>query len=480
MNMRRKTVLILALTVSLIAGLAVIVLQDDVRERLGDNYYVISLTIIGCVLLVLSGYIWDRGVRHRLKELGSRVESIKSDTATPFELASAPEESKAETSDEIFSLAHQIERMALTIQQVDANYRGIVEDQFDLICRYRPDGTLTFVNGAYCRFYQKKRRELIGQPFTGLATSTPVPWSNNPAVEIYEQKIHEGGHTLWLQWVVRDIHDKTGRLVEHQAVGHDITARKLAETALLSAKEAAEAANRSKGEFLAIVSHEIRTPINGVLGFAHYLSETTLDLKQRECVELIRKSGDTLLLLLNDLLDFSKIEAGRIELESEAYSPRKCIDEVITFFSPKARAAGLTLEKTVAPEVPEAVVGDIYRLRQILINLVGNAVKFTQQGRVRVELDAVMGDSAADTLLLRFCVSDTGIGIPEEKLGHLFQPFSQADSSTARKYGGTGLGLIISKRLTELMGGTIWVESSASQGSKFFFIVRVRRAPVPA
>ncbi len=477
MNIHRKTVLILALVISLIAGLAAIILQEDVRERLGDQYFVVALTIIGCVLLVLSGYVWDRGVRWRLKELGTRVESIKSDTATPFAI-SAETDPNAEQLDEIFSLAHSIERMALTIKQVDANYRAIVEDQFDLICRYKRDGTLTFVNGAYCRFYNKKRRELIGQKFSGLASSTPVPWSNNPAVQIYEQELQQDGRHIWLQWIIREIHDESGRIIENQTVGQDITARKLTEAALLRAKESAEAANRAKGEFLAVVSHEIRTPINGVLGFTHYLGETSLDSRQRECVDLIRKSGEDLLVLINDLLDFSKIEAGRIELESEPFSPRKCVDEVVAFFSPKARSAGLSIDILVSPDVPDVVLGDAYRLRQILINLIGNAVKFTPKGGVTLQLDAIISNPAVDTLLLRFCVSDTGIGISEEKLAYLFQPFRQADSSTARKFGGTGLGLIISKRLTELMGGTIWVESTPGAGSKFFFIARLRQAPL--
>ncbi|MBI3886608.1 MAG: PAS domain S-box protein [Opitutae bacterium] len=478
---RRKTALLLALVVSLVAGLAAIVLQEDVREKLGDSYYVVTLSIIGCILLVLSGYLWDRTVWARLRALGSRVESIKSDTDSPFDLVAAASETNQ---DEIIGLARQIERMARSVQRVDASYRGIVEDQFDLICRYKPDQKLTFVNGAYCRFYGRRRPELFGQPFHGLATSSRVPWSSDPAVQTYEQEIPAAdGASTWLQWVVREFHDGHGQLVEYQAVGHDITARKQAETALLRAKEAAEAANRAKGEFLAIVSHEIRNPISGVLGFANILRDTPLTPEQLEYVNLIHHSGDTLLVLINDLLDFSKIEAGKIELEAEPYSPRRAVDEVLAFFRPKARLVGLTLESVLAPDVPPTVVGDVYRLRQILINLVGNAVKFTRQGGVTVRVESIATGAPFDQARLQFTVSDTGIGIAPEKIGQLFQPYVQADASTTRQYGGTGLGLIISKRLSELMGGRIHVESTPGVGSKFIFDLRagaVRAAPPQA
>ncbi len=479
MNSQRKTWMVWALVISLIAGLATIVLQEDVREKLGDNYYIISLSIIGCVLLVLSGYLWDRNMLARIKALGTQAKTV-----APSDLPELAEPSGREDEvghDEIIGLARQIERMARSLQRVEASYRGIVEDQFDLICRYKPDNTLTFVNGAYCRFYGRKRAELIGQPFAGVASSSKVPWNSDPAVQTYEQEIKNPTDTIWLQWIVREIRDQEGRVAEYQAVAHDITARKLAEVALLRAKEAAETANPAKGEFLAIVSHEIRNPISGVIGFASMLGDTRLTDEQREFVTLIRNSGDSLLFLINDILDFSKIEAGKIELEDQPYSPRTCIQEVVAFFAPKAAATQLALETQVAPDVPSVVSGDVYRLRQILINLVGNAVKFTRAGCVTIKLEAVPPDDLTDTLLLRFTVIDTGIGITAEQVNKLFKPFAQADASTQRNYGGTGLGLIICKRLTELMGGTIWVESTPGAGSKFYFVIRVRRStPVTA
>lgn len=474
MQQQRKSWMVLSLVIALISALAGIILQDDLREKLGTNYYVLSLAIIGCVLLVLSGYLWDHTMITRLRALGSQAKALQPDAAID-----EPTKEDEVGHDEIIGLARQIERMARSLQRVEASYRGIVEDQFDLICRYKPDGTLTFVNGAYCRFYGRKRSELIGQPFAGMATSSKIPWNSDPAIQTYEQEIKGATSTTWLQWIVREIYDNDHRIVEYQAVAHDITARKMAEVALLRAKDAAEAANRAKGEFLAIVSHEIRNPISGVIGFANLLDGANLTAEQREYVTLIRNSGDSLLFLINDILDFSKIEAGKIELENEPFSPRTCIEEVVAFFRPKAAAASLSLDTRVAPDVPAIVSGDVYRLRQILINLVGNAVKFTKRGGVTIQLEAVAPDDLSDTLLLRFTIHDTGIGISAEQAARLFKAYVQADAGTARRYGGTGLGLIICKRLTELMGGTIWVESTPNIGSKFFFVVRVKQ-PVPA
>jgi PAS domain S-box-containing protein len=463
--------MIYALVLSLIAGLAGIILQEDLRENLGTNYYIVSLSIIGCVLLVLSGYLWDQTLLTRIRALGSQARAVQPELDEP---SLAKEEDVGH--DEIIGLARQIERMARSLQRVEASYRGIVEDQFDLICRYKPDGALTFVNGAYCRFYGKKRTELLGQPFAGLASRSRMPWNSDPAVHTYEQDIETATGTTWLQWVVREIHDHEGRIVEYQAVAHDITARKLAENALHRAKDAAEAANRAKGEFLAIVSHEIRNPISGVIGFADILGDTNLSAEQREYVNLIRASGDSLLFLINDILDFSKIEAGKIELEHEPFSPRMCVQDVVSFFAPKATAANLALETRIAPDVPTVVVGDVYRLRQVLINLVGNAVKFTRRGTVTIHLDAISSDDTNERLALRFTVADTGIGMGSEQIAKLFKPFAQAEVATTRKYGGTGLGLIICKRLAELMGGSIWVESAPGQGSKFSFAIRVGKA----
>jgi PAS domain S-box-containing protein len=471
-SLYRKTVLILALAFSLVLALIVIISDEELRERLGAAYWVLGLAITGCVLLVLAGYAWDHALYQRLRALNAKAQPLVEEEVAPTALA---EETDV---DEVIGLARKIERMAQALQKVEANYRGIVEDQIDLICRYRADGRLGFVNVAYEHFFGKKRQELLGQPFPLFDRGLSALNDRKAEVTSFEAEIASlEGQQVWFLWTVREIHSPEGSIIEYQAVGHDITLHKEAEVTLLRAKEAAEAADHAKGEFLAVVSHEIRTPINGVVGFARLLAESQLLAEQREHVQMILASGLTLESLINDILDLSKMEAGKFDIEQTAFALHKSVDEVCVFFAQKARVTGLTLVARIAPDVPDLVYGDQARLRQILVNLVGNALKFTESGGITITLGCAKGESPASTtrrkLRLFFSVADTGIGIPPEKLNLLFRPFSQVDTSATRRRGGTGLGLIICRRLCELMHGAISVESKVGAGSTFHFTIEV-------
>jgi signal transduction histidine kinase/DNA-binding response OmpR family regulator len=255
---------------------------------------------------------------------------------------------------------------------------------------------------------------------------------------------------------------------------NEVAERKQAETAMRHAKEVAEKASKAKSEFLANMSHEIRTPLNGVMGMTDLALETHLTREQREYLETVKMSADSLLVVINDILDFSKIEAGKIELDVTDFDLREMLENTMKTVALRADEKGLELLCEVAPDVPEVVRTDSTRLRQVLVNLVGNAIKFTDKGEVSVNVrsEALEGQNR----ILHLTVSDTGIGIPEDKLKLIFDPFAQADTSTTRKYGGTGLGLTISTRLVEMMGGRIWVESEVGRGSKFHFTTRIATA----
>ncbi len=287
----------------------------------------------------------------------------------------------------------------------------------------------------------------------------------------------KGGGELVVNLAVTALRDAEGRLTGFLGVAKDMTAFKAADTARQKALEAAEAASRAKSEFLANMSHEIRTPLNGIIGMTELVLDTDLAAGQRDFLETVRDSADALLVVINDILDFSKIEAGKLDLDPAPFDLRDSLTDMVKPLALRAGEKGLELACDVRADVPDARVGDVNRLRQIVTNLVGNAIKFTQRGEVVVEVRNAEDLQGPAGNLLHFSVRDSGIGIPADKRTAIFDPFTQADGSMTRKYGGTGLGLSISARLVDMMGGRMWVESEVGRSSTFHFTVRLEVRP---
>jgi len=346
------------------------------------------------------------------------------------------------------------------IREAQERAKSFYEAQGDAIVRRDPTGAITYASDAFCALAGRSRDELLGSPFT-----LPVEQQGDVATladgtRVYDQKISAPGGARWIAWREVTVRDETGG--EVQSVGRDVTDRFNAERELAEARDQAEAANRSKSRFLAVVSHEIRTPLNGILGMTDLLADTPLSPEQTTYLKAVKSSGETLLALIEEILDFSKIEAGRIDLSPEPFALTAFVESAVELLGPRAQAKGLEICCYVDERLPARVVGDAARLRQVLFNLVGNAIKFTEHGGVCIIVEPSGRDEAID-----FLVHDTGIGIAPEDRGKIFLEFEQADGGAARNYGGTGLGLTISKRIVDSMGGSIALESAPGSGSTF-------------
>jgi PAS domain S-box-containing protein len=312
----------------------------------------------------------------------------------------------------------------------------------------------------------------LGRTVEGFEVFGVKPRSGTPEEREWTYVRKDGSHLL-VQLTVSAAREANGKLIGTVGLAKDITARKQYESQLQEAKERAEQADRAKSDFLATMSHEIRTPMNGVIGMTGLLLDTALDAEQRNLAETIRFSGESLLHLINDILDFSKIEAGQMSLESLDFDLRELVGQTAKLMAIQARAKGLELTSSVAAELPGRLRGDPGRVRQVLTNLLGNAIKFTSEGEVAVRV--TVAAEAETSVRVRFEIKDTGPGIPLETQSRLFQPFVQADSSTSRRFGGTGLGLAICKRLAESMHGDIGVESAPGHGSTFWVALQFSR-----
>ena len=363
------------------------------------------------------------------------------------------------------------------LEESQAIYDSLVESLPINVFRKDITGNFVFANQKFCAALQLTLEGVLGKRDEDLFGAELASkyhrddeWVLQTGLPFHDVESHpRGDESLYVEVLKAPVTDKSGKRIGIQGMFWDVTDRKKAEEALRRAKEMAETASRAKSDFLANVSHEIRTPMNGIIGMTDLLLSTVRNKEDRNYLDLIQSSADSLLTLINDILDFSKIESGKVQLESQRFDLRDTLGDTLRSLAFRAHAKKLELIVKFSPTVPNEVVGDLVRLRQVIVNLVSNAIKFTHEGSVILDVDNV--GCSDDEVQLRFCVTDSGIGIPAEKHKLIFSEFEQADSSTTREYGGTGLGLAIASRIVKLMGGTLAVESEAGQGSQFFFTV---------
>jgi PAS domain S-box-containing protein len=355
------------------------------------------------------------------------------------------------------------------LRESDEHARSFLESQGDVILRTDSDGCLTYVNDAYCALAGCAREDLVGAPVNLPVLEQRAATVQPDGSRCHDQKITVADGARWIAW--RDVPVRHGGKTEMQSVGRDVTDRVEAEHALSVARDQAEAANLAKSRFLAMISHEIRTPLNGILGMNGLLLDTPLTPEQSTYATAVKTSGETLLSLIEDILDFSKIESGRLDLTGIRFDLPALVEETVELLAPRAQAKHIEIASFVEDDVPRYLLGDAARLRQVLLNLAGNAIKFTESGGVSILVER--GGGADD---IRFLVCDTGIGIAPEAQERIFLEFEQADAGAARKFSGTGLGLAISRRIVDAMGGRIGVYSTPGAGSTFFVTVPLARA----
>ncbi len=456
-------------------------LKDAYGPLSRARWYIVAYTALGIAFCVLITLIVMRKNLSPLSELASQAEEIgkteeslkpvnvdaggeigalASSFNAMLERLSGREESLKKTMDELRKLYNAVEHSSAVILITDT------------------EGGIEYVNPKFVQVTGYERAEALGKT-PRILKSGDMPseiyeelWKTIKSGEEWRGIFHnkkKNGEFYWAASSISPVKDTSGSITNLVGIQEDITAIKLFEQELQKAKAAAESANQAKSYFLASMSHEIRTPMNAIIGMTEILLDGPLDGEQKKYVETLRSAGENLLNIINDILDISKIEAGYLELESVPFDLKELLDAACGIMSVRTSEKGIDISCMIMPDVPVRLKGDPGRLRQVLLNLIGNAVKFTEEGGIRIEAALAGKDLSAATI--QFSINDTGIGIPEEKIDGIFEKFTQADPSTTRKYGGTGLGLTISQHLVELMGGKIWVSSTPGVGSTFYFTV---------
>jgi PAS domain S-box-containing protein len=468
--------------------------RSPINQRIWERTtQMVGLLALLSVLSALACYVLMRKVTGPLRRLTEAAQRLASDEALLGENAPLPDWFPAASGhDEISRLTTAFRYMVLEVtareQRLKQGFRLLLDSTAEAIYGVDLEGRCVFCNPACARILGYARPDdLIGRDMHALAHHSRADGTALPAEESFLARsireckgLHAEDEVMWradgtafpAEYWCNSI-QREGILIGTVVTFVDISARKKIEAELRSAKEAAEAASRAKSEFLANMSHEIRTPMNGILGMTDLTLQTSLSPEQREYLGIVKQSGDALLTVINDILDFSKIEAGRLDFEMLDFHLRDSLVDTMKTMALRAHTKGLELACHIRPTVPDELVGDPMRLRQLVVNLVGNAIKFTERGEVVVHVDCE--SQSATAACLHFAVSDTGIGIPPDKQKLVFEAFTQVDGSTTRRYGGTGLGLSISSRLVQLMGGRLWLESTPGQGSVFHFTVQFTR-----
>ena len=386
------------------------------------------------------------------------------------------DETAARSRAEIETLADRMWEM----QESEERFRGLIDALGDLVVHRDRDGHIVYANSVFASLVEIDPRNLAGKTLSELGIDVGVvpdaAFSDHECLSSTDVAIRTQNGPRWFSWIELSVRDKDTGAVSHRAIARDITARKRAESSLITARERAEYASQAKSRFLATVSHEIRTPMNGIMGMAKLLADTDLSPEQRTYVGAVSTSASALLALIEDLLDYSKIEAGRFEPEPQPTSLREIADNIIELLAAKAFAKNIGLGCYVEPDVPQMITADPGRLRQVLLNLIGNAVKFTDTGGVLLTVARARTETSD---CICFTVADTGPGLREEDMERIFEEFEQSDGTSTRVHGGAGLGLAISKRLVTAMGGTISVSSRLGEGSEFVLEIPAVAATEP-